>query len=250
MRKYIDFFKNTFKLHPYLFIANLISIVFGGLQFIYCVFVFDNSENKLIGFIFLFPIFLMLVISSLVIKFFKLCPWFFKIFSFVFNVAFLFMVQIIMAGFILAFVELGDISITENNIQNYEHTISYKHSTRTAHFPRKIPEQATDVNLEIENCVFFGSERIYLKFKADRAYIDNEIKKYSYVNTMKDGKCSSECKYSYNFYTNKIDLDGLTFYIINDREHEDLPGHHFPYHYGIGVNYDTNEILYYYECPD
>ena len=54
----------------------------------------------------------------------------------------------------------------------------------------------------------------------------------------------------YDFYANDIDFTKYTYYVINDREHEKLPEHHFPYHYGIGVNKDLNRILYYYENPD
>ena len=42
----------------------------------------------------------------------------------------------------------------------------------------------------------------------------------------------------------------FAFYVINNRNNGNPSGHHFPYHYGIGVNKEHNRILYYYDCPD
>lgn len=91
----------------------------------------------------------------------------------------------------------------------------------------------------------FGSEYITLKFNIDKSYIENELRKYKFIKIKKITPFNSPATDNY-----RINLDGFTLYIINDKDTENPKGHEFPYHYGIGVNKEFNQIVYYYTCRD
>ena len=225
-RKCIKIFKRDYS---WLFRVCCISLILGILPFVYCLISFE-WKYKLFGFIFLLPVLLIFLISAVFVRMYKQASFLNRFLLVVLNSFVIIFIQIFFCFFILILLSTCDVEDKCNQIKYYKLALSKVDQSKTLHFPRSIP--------------------IYLKFDTSRKFIDNELKKYKFINVCKNGKCKNEKAVAYRYYSGDIDIQGFTFYVINDRESENLPEHNFPYHYGIGVNYDTNQILYYYENPD
>ena len=107
-------------------------------------------------------------------------------------------------------------------------------TSRTSHFPDKIPETATNVELYKMHW-FHGDVTEYLKFNIDDRYINNELKNYQYTTIITGDKYAGHPPQGR--MKNKEDV----YYILGD-----LLQLHRGYSYGIVVNRKTHEIIYYY----
>ena len=105
---------------------------------------------------------------------------------------------------------------------------------RTAHFPDKIPPNATNAELYI-NYMMHGDVEEYLKFNIDDEYINKELKNYQYTTIITGDKYTGHPPHGRT--KNKDDV----YYILGD-----LLQMHRGYSYGIVVNRKTHEIIYYY----
>lgn len=261
-RKYINkkyLFKIPFELlniirelkknHPCLFWTCLISLIFGVLPFAYCLISFE-WKFKLLGLIFLIPLIITFLITGAAVRLFEYVPNLSRILSFILNTFVILFIQICIGLLFFYILMFADLDAKCNQIKHYKLALSNVDLSNTSHFPHKIPNEAKNAELKASTYSFFGSEDLYLKFDTNKEYIDKELKKYNFIKICNHDKCSDGSDNNYRYYSGDIDIKDFTFYVINDKEHENLPEHSFPYHYGIGVNYNTNQILYYYENPD
>lgn len=114
--------------------------------------------------------------------------------------------------------------------------------------PKTIPEGATDVQLysrydKVER------EFLLLKFKVNKEYIENELKKHEFLNA----DTLIGAKQDIYFIPNdngRISSDGFTFYVIKDKENEAYYQQYFPYFTAIGVDKNMEHIIYYYILPN
>lgn len=129
--------------------------------------------------------------------------------------------------------------------KDYQKALNQIHSqNKIIHFPSEIPNDA-------ENIQFYSSisendeEIILLKLKTNNNYINKELSKYKFLNS--DTALGTPQKI-YHMYTdnNRIKIDGLTWYVINDDENRKFYQKYFPYYSGVGINKNLDEILYYY----
>ncbi|MBR6127968.1 hypothetical protein IKQ21_09820 [bacterium] len=208
------------------------------------------EELRLESFIFLLPSIFVIFIAWIANKTSAKHPKATKILSFVFNIFILIFVQIIISLCIFL------LSLVWGTSGNFENVKDYKKALRKidwqekiAHFPKEIPADAKNVQLYQDYGSWFGSEGITLKFAIDREYIQNELNKYKYVKIVDYNYDVSPSLYIYDD-NGRIKTIGCKAYIINDREHEKLEGHYFPYAYGFCVNEKQNEIIYFYSDPD
>jgi len=113
------------------------------------------------------------------------------------------------------------------------------------HFPKQIPNEATDVKMETYRNYFFGSEVFALKFTADKKYIRNELQKYNFIKKTKLDEGEWYETYAY-YFVGKSDwgLKEFDFYVIQGR------GYRRDKNMGIAVKPDFSEIIYYYSSPD
>ena len=232
--------------HKFLTIANFTAIFFGFLPCIYCLICFE-SENKVKSFLYLCPILAVYIASFLAYSIFKKFPTFSRIFSALLNTTILFL-QVFVTLVTFALCPYSEeIDYTKyNKVENYKKTIQLYNHKRVAHFPAKIPKEATSIVIDARPVDFFGSQHIYLKFDINKEYINNELKKYSYIKIL-DYQNASE---QYGYFANNIDFSKYIYFVINDKAHEKLEKQDFPYHYGIATNREQNQILYYYDYPD
>ena len=236
----------VFDHHKYISGANILSILLGVLPFCYCFLTF-KLENKVDGIDFLLPIPFVYLILHFSVSIFEKHPCWSRIVSILSCCLIIIGIQLIDGAEHFKNVVHSNYEYACREYRYYASTVSTMRQDRVGHFPRKVPKNANDVIINNDSNAWFGSESLYLKFKTNKDYIENELKKHKYVKVIKYKDLK---RFEYSFYCNGIDLSDYTLYVINDREHENLPEYHFPYHYGIGVNSDKTEILYYYENPD
>ena len=236
--------------HKFLTFANILSILLGILPCLYFLITFEQ-ENKIGGLLFLVPIifvYLTSLLSALIFKKFKILS---RIFSFLLNTFTIIIFQLLIGFLILVFVEYCDLEAKCNQIKYYPMPLeNIGYSERVMHFPHEIPAEATNPHIHVSLPSFFGSEGIYLWFNASEEYINKEIKKHSYVAIVTEKDKIEDYPYFYRFFCNELNRDGYTYYVINDWHHDNTERESFAFHYGIGVNKDKTQILYYYENPD
>ena len=115
---------------------------------------------------------------------------------------------------------------------------------KLSHFPNNIPTEAKDIELFGFNSMPYGGEALMLSFSANKEYINNELKKYDFVN--KNDKIGKEQKLYHVYKMNdKFNEKDYTYFVIKNADNEQAPNI-FPYYNGIGVNKDKTRILYYY----
>ena len=144
---------------------------------------------------------------------------------------------------------LADLDAKCNQIKHYKLALSNIDLSNTFHFPREIPKGAKNVKLKA-GVAYWSGEDLYLKFDTNKEYIDKELKKYNFIKICDYSKCRDGSINWHNYYDNDIVTTDFTFYVLGDRMYSGSSKHYAPCHYGIGVNYDTNQILYYYENSD
>lgn len=141
--------------------------------------------------------------------------------------------------------------------KSYEHIEDYSNARNSIgcqkcikHFPKTIPNNAQDIIFYKYSSPWWGSEGIFLKFKIDKKYIENEIKRKNIFSRIIDNKAEDfyfSPRGNIEFGNKKfLDILNYTFYIIFENTKTDG----FPKEYGIGVNNKDNTILYYYHNPE
>ena len=231
------YFFTLAKEHKFLFVANAISILICFVSIL--ISVFNDIPLNIIYII--FPVLLIISITFFALNLFKKSPITVKIVTSILNTIFI-IIQLIMcflSFYLLAF------KIASTPIENTEHyekalsSISWQEGVQ--HFPKNIPLNAKNIIFYKSTQPIFGSEEMTLKFTIDKTYIDNELKKHKYIHTEEPGSEDFYHKDLYNKY------DNFTLYVI-DNSKNDTTAHR--YYYGIGINQDLNQVLYFYSNPD
>lgn len=154
-------------------------------------------------------------------------------------------------GAIILFIVLFLSGAGENkpitNPKDYTQAInSIKQQDKISHFPKNIPAEAEDVQLYCYTSDLHG-ELFQLRFKINKEYIKNELKKYSFINT--DTKIGIRQNIYHMPFMNKEDLKNFTFYVLKNQENEYFFDEYFPYSNGIGISKNMDYIMYYYIEP-
>ena len=128
----------------------------------------------------------------------------------------------------------------EPKIENYQSELykikSQYNNQAFDHFPQAIPKNAEDYYFYIENS-FDGYDTHYLKFKANSAYINNELKQKCLSSPITKEQVDKENMLSY--YTLKFD-EGSQYCLLHKR----ITGEQ--YTTGIATNNEHNVIYYFY----
>lgn len=233
--------------HIFLFSSLILSFMISMLFYIICILSVEGTYLDALVY-FISPI-LVLLIGYLSVKTSIKYPNLTKIFSFLLNFFIIFVVQIFVGLLVLIVMMLFYNDSCFDNPNDYEKALKSIHfQKRIAHFPRVIPAEASDIQLDKSSSNWFGSEDLIVKFSINKKYIDDELKKYKFISV--ENWQNTEYNPARSFYSGNINIDDFTFYVINDKNNEIPNEHSFLYHYGIGVNKDFNKIIYYYTCPD
>lgn len=164
----------------------------------------------------------------------------------------------ILNGFIIIFVQIficglmtllfsGFLERDVTQIKDYQHALnSINNPESIKHFPKKIPEDATNIRLYKSCNNWFGSEEIYLIFNTNKEYILNELAKYKFQKI--EGSYKNDEEYEDTFKSlgsYKLSKVGYKLYIIKLSKEP-----HNIFSYGIATNKALNEIMFYYNYPD
>lgn len=224
--------------HSFLNIANVLSLMLGISSYIYAIHKLE-PDNKTSALCFLILPLMVYFISFLSFKLFEMSKILSRFISCIVNTFLIFMQILILLLFMLY------ISIIESNAQCYDvnyypEKLKHMNQQYVLHFPKEIPKEATDIAYRSTH-----SLEMYLKFDIDEKYIDNELKKHTYVIISPKEKLSI---HDYPFFLERCDLKDLTFYVIGDFKHATQleKQNHKPFHYGIAVNKEKSKIVYYY----
>lgn len=139
-----------------------------------------------------------------------------------------------------------------DDVQDYPTCLEknyYKENIK--HFPKTIPEKAEEIEFYCFPALYErDGSLIMLKYKADKNYIESELKKHEFLNS--DEPIGSIQK-TYNMHPELVGLEAkdITYYALKteDNEYAQERGY-FPHYTGIGVSNDMNYILYYTITPD
>ena len=238
--------------HKFLFIALIISFILALFQSL--VVLTDTNvpiPAKLVGFLFIIPVLLVIIITFIATKTFDKHPNLTKFFTFLINSFVILFIQLMFGMYFLFFFTLASEGKIYDNPKEYSKALkSIYHVERIVHFPITIPKEAKNIELNKETNAFFGSEAILLKFDIDKEFIEQELSKHNYICIEKPNNYTHEYRDAMLTNNGRISVDNYIFYVINDKKNENNPEYHFPYHYGIGVNNDMSSIIYYYVNPD
>ena len=243
--KGLDFLKKSKIIqegHPFLTLANFTAIVLAFIPFLDYMINFDPKQ-KAYGLLFFIPTLAVYLVSLFSFLLFKKFPNFSRILSFCLNITLIVVVQVIIASIIWYHYSEIRMESIYNKLKNYPLALEAYPAEQVAHFPEKIPTEASNIVFFAKTYTIFGNQFLYLKFDINKKYIENELKKHSYLRTW-------EYDSSQKYYYNGINYSDFTFYDISDSTQEKLLATGLPYYYGIGINKKQNQILYYYVTID
>lgn len=230
MKKFlIDFKKNN----PFLFSILIISFLIFLIPSLYFLIV-NFLPYKYTGFYHLIPFACILLVQVMGYFLYKKFVWITRVLTFILNTI-LILSQLILGMLHFAFWQNININYIFDKPEYYERVLKAFSPTKVYHFPTVIPAKATNIKLDGRKDLFFDGRELILKFSIDEEYVKKEYEKY-------------------DFRTKKVDLnDALSYldikdwglsdftFLLIDREVE------VPWAiWGIAVNKDFSEIIYYY----
>ena len=227
------------KEHIFLFLVLICSFVLAVLPFLYCIITFYHWHCKVYSFIFLIPFFVILLLTIVANIFHKKYPKLINILMFFINIFIILIIQTIIGFVLLDYYCYANIESIGNEPKYYKIILQNFPQEKIIHFPIQIPANAKNVQLHSFTHHFFGSQELVLKFDTDKQYIQSELEKYKFK--------SKENTNHYAFSTmggGKIQIKDFTLFVIDGNLDR------WAKNYGIGVNKDFNQILYYYTNPD
>lgn len=161
---------------------------------------------------------------------------------------FLLLVVMLLALLLLLILSESDII---KDTKNYDKCIqTVQHQNEITHFPKVIPNNVESSRLYCAPGAFYAdNELVLLVLKADRTYIEKELKSHSFLNP--NTPIGSPQKL-YNTFTDwfKLPSNNFTYYVVKNKSNFNEGEDYFPYFSGIAVDKDMNYILYYYINPD
>lgn len=177
-----------------------------------------------------------------------------KILIAILNSLVIFLVQVCIGGFFLFSIYVVSYAMKPTPI--YTEAYQYKEAlesvnwqSRIKHFPKEIPVDAQDIVFHKDSSNWFGSEDIGLKFKIDKQYIDNTLKQHHFIKKNIPFTMDEYYLRPPRFIMNdlKANMEEYKYYIIGN---DDNDKNGYGKEYGIAVNENTNEIIFYYANPD
>lgn len=137
-----------------------------------------------------------------------------------------------------------DEHLDTNDTNEYELCLkSVKNPEDILHFPKRIPENISETKFYCFSSDYNG-EFVFLKFKADKNYINKELKKHKFLNT-------DENTPIYNMPSETVGIKNtdLIYHIIDNKDNREVYPEYFPYFTGIGTDKNNECIFYYYINP-
>ena len=172
MKNFVIIFKNE---HKYLYWTIILSFILATLPFLYCLLTFFVMY-KLSGWIFYIPFIIVLVISLLTSFVHKYIPKIINFITFILNTFIILIFQIFIGIVVFSSLNINNDSYMYDKAQYYEKVLKLFPAGKVAHFPKKIPIEATNVEMQAYINYWFGSDSLMLKFNINSEYMRKELK--------------------------------------------------------------------------
>ena len=141
-------------------------------------------------------------------------------------------------------------NIKTNNLKKYEKCIkSVKYPEHIKHFPKSITKNKDDAKFYCYTSDYHG-EWVLLLIKADKDYINQELKAHKFINS---GDKIGDYQEIYYMPSEEVGVQNntdLTYYVLDNADNRHYYPKSFPYYNGIGVDKKLEHIFYYYITPD
>lgn len=243
------FCKCCFK-HKFLALATILSLLIGMIVPVYRMILDKDFVFYSDTFYYFIPTMIILVLSLIFVLVYKKNPICVKVFSSVINTLLL----IVEAFYVFLFCTLISILNSDRTFSDpteyVEALNSVNCSSCVAHFPRELPVNAKEIQLYKSQSSWHGGVDMLLKFNIDEIYINNEIKKNKYIKIENLRNSSFFYKSIVAGSGGKVKIDDFTFYVIKDKTFGSSGDIANTYSYGIGVNKDIKQIIYYFSILD
>lgn len=238
MDKIKTFFHTLRKEHKFLFSALILSFILAVIPCLDCI--ITLYEDKYQGGIFLIPFLVILLINILAVYIYRFIPKLTNVLTFLINTFIIIFIQLCLGIFVWGFMLLCNDTYMADKPEFYEKVIQYYPEEKIVHFPKHIPQNATNIEMYADMFSFQGGQSIILKFKINKDYIEKELKKYKFKSK------ENSNHYGFGVITDngRIKIDDYDFYVIDGTMER------FGKTYGIAVNGKLDGIIYYYSNPD
>lgn len=156
---------------------------------------------------------------------------------------------IVIVGILLLYLHFSSYNIKTKDLKKYDKCISsVKYPNYITHFPKAISKN-DDTKFYCYTSDYHG-EWILLLLKADKDYINQELKSHKFLNS--DDKIGDEQEIYY-MPSEEVGIQkntDLTYYVLDNADNRHYHPKMFPYYNGIGVDKNLEHIFYYYITPD
>ncbi len=150
----------------------------------------------------------------------------------------------------LLYLHFTSYNIKTNNIKKYDKCIhSVKYPEHIKHFPKTISKNPDDAKFYCYTSDYHG-EWVLLLIKADKDYINQELKSYKFINSEDKIGDYQEIYYMPSEEVGIQKNTDLTYYVLDNADNRHYYPKSFPYYNGIGVDKIMEHIFYYYITPD
>jgi len=141
-------------------------------------------------------------------------------------------------------------NIKTNNLKKYEKCIkSVKYPEHIEHFPKSITKNTDEAKLYCFTSDYNG-EWVLLLLKANKDYINQELKSHKFINSEDKIGDYQEIYYMPSERVGIQNNTDLTYYVLDNADNRYYYPKSFPYYNGIGVDKNLEHIFYYYITPD
>lgn len=239
-RKILEFISNFRKTCPIVFWLTAISFILAIVPFLYCIIAFF-LPNKLIGtWLFFIPFLIIFIISFLSFFAYRKFPLLTNIMVIPVIICIIIFIQCFMSLIVFSWLFCANEEYKFDKPEYYEEIMEHFEQDRVAHFPKHIPKNAKNIEINGSYLSFFGSRNVFIKFDIDKQYINKELKKYKFVKISKPDSYA----FAYVFNHANIDINNYNIYIISGElsRRGDCCG--------IGIDENKMQIVYFYLDPD
>ena len=153
-------------------------------------------------------------------------------------------------GIFLIYLHFTSYNIKTNDLKKYDKCIkSVKYPEYVQHFPKTISKNPDDAKLYCYTSDYHG-EWVLLLIKANKDYINQELKSHKFINSEDKIGDYQEIYYMPSERVGIQNNTDLTYYVFDNAGNRHYYPKSFPLYNGIGVDRNLEHIFYYYVTPD
>ena len=162
----------------------------------------------------------------------------------------LFLIIVGIIAILLLYLYFTSYNLKTKDIKKYEKCInSVKYPEHIKHFPKSITKNNDEAKFYCYTSDYYG-EWVLLLIKADKNYINQELKSHKFINS---GDKIGDYQEIYYMPSERVGIQNntdLTYYVLDNADNRHYYPKNFPFYNGIGIDKNLEHIFYYYITPD